>query len=655
MTEPVVDDVRVLGHEMLSWTDSTTVRSAATVLLYEALLPPDLGPGSTVLVVGPHAGRLVEHLVERVARVDVVIRSWPDAQDLAALDLGASLTVYCAGWDRFVAHDETYDCIVALDGLGRIFGPDSTFTPWQETVAQLSAKLAPRGELVLGVENTLGLQGLWSLEASQALVGDAEWPLPEGVEVSPTNLDGIRDELAPTSFNFESRALYPHVRRPTVAVSPQLLRGGVSDERLARLLAESFIAEDSVIQRDPQVTISEVLKHGLGLEMAPGWSVHITPADASSPEEARASIVYGEAVHGEFFGTAARVDVSGEGIWKRENLTKSVEGSLRKAGALQRDVALLEGVMPGGRTLEQHLLRACRAHDFARLRQHVRTYLAWLQEHALEQDWQSPWSAGDTERTTVVDGSTAFAHLENTVLDGSDLVVVDRSWRFDFAVPTDVAFVWNLRRFAERLIAAGAEHPWSKGSSPQALADTLAALAGLEVDDRTKQRSFALDAEVNGPPSPWTAPDHDHETTAAAIRARTPLSPMGYQAQAELQHALAVAGEQLQETQLQIDFLIGRLVMTNRKNHALRKKVKMLQSERSRLRTAVRRVRSSRLPMVGVARTRSSATAAGPRWQKPEEPPFAAQAQELRDGLPRLTPEMREGTDRGTSQDLTDG
>src|SRR5437868_1616313 len=94
--------------------------------------PAAAGPAATALL----AAALTADVASRVASVDLLVRSAPDAEELAELLDYAKGQVFCGSLDRFTA-DEQYDVIVALDGLERLVGPDTASFTWVEALERL--------------------------------------------------------------------------------------------------------------------------------------------------------------------------------------------------------------------------------------------------------------------------------------------------------------------------------------------------------------------------------------------------------------------------------------------------------------------------------------------------------------------------------------
>jgi hypothetical protein len=116
----------LIGAEMLNWSDLHPAdgRPASGGPAASALLDRVLRAADSVLIAGPHSLDLVVQIAERVAALDVLVRSAPDAEELAARLADHPVRVFCGALDRFGPdHGErSYDVVVALDGLPRLVG-----------------------------------------------------------------------------------------------------------------------------------------------------------------------------------------------------------------------------------------------------------------------------------------------------------------------------------------------------------------------------------------------------------------------------------------------------------------------------------------------------------------------------------------------------
>jgi len=75
----------LVGGEMLNWSDLRPgdARPAAAGPAAGALLAATLTADDSVLLAGPHAVELVSAVAAQVASVDLLVRSAPDAEELA--------------------------------------------------------------------------------------------------------------------------------------------------------------------------------------------------------------------------------------------------------------------------------------------------------------------------------------------------------------------------------------------------------------------------------------------------------------------------------------------------------------------------------------------------------------------------------------------
>src|SRR5689334_6239077 len=161
---------------MLNWSDlhPADSRPAVSGPAAAAVLAAALRPGDAVLIAGPHGHGLYADVVAVAESVDILVRSAPDAEELAESLGNAKTQVYCGSLDRF-ATDETYDLIVALDGLERLVGPDTESLPWVDALAKLTDRLAPGGRLLLGATNSFSVNRMIQPDITAALPRDEDW------------------------------------------------------------------------------------------------------------------------------------------------------------------------------------------------------------------------------------------------------------------------------------------------------------------------------------------------------------------------------------------------------------------------------------------------------------------------------------------------
>jgi hypothetical protein len=148
-----------------------------------------------------------------------------------------------------------------------------------------------------------------------------------------------------------------------------------------------------------------------------------------------------------------------------------------------RDYTAISGGLPEGAPLEATLREACAGGSITRVRGLVQRYADWLRD---ARSW-----AGDAA------GSRLFAVPSNVVGTADGLACVDPTWRWTADLDDDVVLVRGLRDFARRLLRSGAEHPWNPDISPDALTQTLAAMAGIEWNPALVDAVAAIEAELD--------------------------------------------------------------------------------------------------------------------------------------------------------------
>jgi hypothetical protein len=313
----VIDVTRsnLIGGEMLNWSDlhPGDARPAAAGPAATALLAAVLQPDDTVLIAGPHGADVITAAVEQVTAVDLLLRSAPDAEELAELLDDAKGQVFCGSVDRW-AVDETYDVIVALDGLERLVGPDTASFPWVQALDRLRARLRPGGRLLLGATNSFGFERLIQPDITAALPRDEDW-------------GRSTEDRAPAGFKQLTAAL-PNRDVQAYAVFPSLVQADVavtSVEGFAAVSAARAVASrnEGPVLMDPYRLVLDAAAAGVAFELAPAW----------------------------YFVVGAEAP------------------AVLPAGAVPDG----EGVL-----LEEHLLAALRSDDQAELRRVIPAYVAWL-------------------------------------------------------------------------------------------------------------------------------------------------------------------------------------------------------------------------------------------------------------------------------------
>jgi len=314
----------LVGGEMLNWSDLRPgdARPAAAGPAAGALLAATLTADDTVLLAGPHAVELVSAVAAQVASVDLLVRSAPDAEELAELLDDVKGQVFCGSVDRFAADEKSgagggYDVVVALDGIERLVGPDTAGFSWADGLDRLTGLLKPGGRLLLGATNAFGFERLVQPDITAALPRDEDWGR-DVADRAPAGFKPLVTALRTAGFDNEAAyAVFPSLVQADVAVT--------SVEGFAAVVAARAVAarNEGPVLMDPYRVVLDAAAAGLAFELAPAWYFVV--------------------------GAAA-------------------------------PAALPEGVVPEGEgvLLEEHLLTALRSDDQATLRRTIPSYVAWL-------------------------------------------------------------------------------------------------------------------------------------------------------------------------------------------------------------------------------------------------------------------------------------
>ena len=137
------------------------------------------------------------------------------------------------------------------------------------------------------------------------------------------------------------------------------------------------------------------------------------------------------------------------------------------ASGLSRDLALLEGDLPGGRLLGESLADLCAEHDVSGAGVLIRRL----------RDWLGP------EPDSAVSPAVVPVVVDRIALGPDSLDLVDRSFVAASEAERDVVLLRVLLRFAQDLLGSAGRHPWSSAATPKNVASSLVAAAGIEVRD----------------------------------------------------------------------------------------------------------------------------------------------------------------------------
>ncbi|WP_344844494.1 hypothetical protein [Kribbella ginsengisoli] len=255
----------MVGAEMLNWSDLRPAdgRPATGGPATAALLDAVLRPTDKVFVAGPHSLELLDLIATKVTSVDVLVRSAPDAEQIARVVSGR---VFCGALDRFTGTD-LYDVVVALDGLPRLVGPDTPSMTWTEGLALLKARMAPRGRLLLAAENAFGIERLLQPDVTATVPRNADWPgVVGGTLEAPVGLAAIRTALGALASSTTVYSVYPDLVTADLAMLTPT--GPLTAVAIGRSVAARHSGSTLM---DPYRLIQDAIAAGLGRELAPVW------------------------------------------------------------------------------------------------------------------------------------------------------------------------------------------------------------------------------------------------------------------------------------------------------------------------------------------------------------------------------------------------
>jgi hypothetical protein len=587
--ETLSSRITLLGGEMLNWSDLDRGPGQGKGPFASPLVVPVLSQllnkQTTALIVGPTAPWLLERFSDLVGSLDIVVRSWPDAHALNLRLNGKPVRIFCGGFEKFAEPAGHYDVVLALDGIPRVFSADSADQPWLDTLHRLRDLVKPGGRLVLGVANGLGLDALLDADASVKPPTDDIWPTSSEVELeAPPGLDAVRAALTSAGLTTEQHyAVYPQATTTSLMVHERVLSGHTGDEVLAVLASSAFAQGFGThpVLTDPRRMAREMMRHGTGLNLAPGWLFVTNTGTDPAPE----SFSYPDALITDnldhpYWAVVASLSRDEDGQWQRSLVDVGRSTSNRASGHLQREPARLAGTVPTGVLLEEQFLTACRHDDLNALRRLVRDYAQWLHDQAELKPWTDPWSSntGGGERL-VLPGEAVFATFENVMYDGKNLALLDSTWNTTLRVPYEIALTRALRRFGYRVLAGGLRHPWPSGMSPNRLTVTMASMVGVTVTPQLLERSARLEVELDGQQRNNTEAGDQQlyfelQTMGEQPMGAEPGQPRGYR------EALATVGRlstELAEAQSQIVWLDQTVQLREtqlRKEHRLSDDIK---------------------------------------------------------------------------------
>jgi SAM-dependent methyltransferase len=498
----VPPNLRLIGGEMLAWSDPRPARGRVLAHFARAACPPD----GRVLVAGPHERGLIEDLASAGAgggaAVTCLLRSYADSATLAEHLPGVQ--VLCGSLAK-LGPDEQFDVIVALDGLHRLTSVEGLNLSWGEALDALLGALRPGGRLLFTLENLLGVHELVRMTPWYADESDEAWtPAGEYDETRPRSLDQLTDRLATAGAPVAATYFgYPLPDAPGLLVrraqrTGEAAQAGRLDGIVAAACAEGFAG--TPVLTDPRQLATSALRAGLGHQLAPLWLVVADRGAAASPPPDVPEILVTDAGP-----RAVAYEITAD--WTRRPLGD--RPTELAAGPVRREPDRLAGPLPAGRPLEQELLGACLRRDVPAVRRMLGDYARWLAEHRDDQG--------------RLPGDAAFATPAQTAVDGPVFAPLDPSWRLAEPIPYDVALARGLRQFAVTLLTGGYSHPWPTTTDADGLTVILAGMAGHEVTHETVRRAVEVEVEITAAVRGYDEPERAaYAQWLATVEAGTP-------------------------------------------------------------------------------------------------------------------------------------
>ncbi|SDH87803.1 hypothetical protein [Nonomuraea jiangxiensis] len=447
-TSEAPENVRLIGGEMLLWSDMSTMggvtdwRVAALDLVRRMI--PESG---RVLLVGPHPQLLVDDVVERASDPAVLLRSYPDACALGERHPG--LAVFCGRLEVFEA-EQPYDLVLALDGLLRTHSAEAPAAAWIESLDALAALVAYGGRLVLGVRNDLGVDRFQEARPADREGGDDQWA-PHGFDPSyPSGPQALDRGLESAGLSVRRcYAAYPGRQAPRALLSREALARELPDAITFPLSARGG---DRMLVADPLRLTRLVFRHRLGEQLAPLWlAIATRPPHEAAYDTAPDDLPLGLIEEG-----ASLYELTPAGV------KRLPDGDERP--------------VPAGRVVEEILVEACAREDVRTVRELLGELAAWLE------------AGGDVSAAT-----------DSLVYDGERFAAIGPAAPPATTPDPRVVLCRILWRFAVRLQMAGHHHPWPWPLEADQLTLTLCGMAGRPCDPGDLDLARKLDAELGQP------------------------------------------------------------------------------------------------------------------------------------------------------------
>lgn len=461
--------VEVVRGEMQPWSDSDNATSG---LVLAALLDDVLPAGGRTLVLGPHGADLISVVLSRTSDATLLVRSVSDAE--AAQSSG--FRVVAGALDGLTG--ESFDVIVALDGLDRVLSYDSDDLNWSRRLDLLAALAAPDAVVLLGLENEFALTTLLDQRPPDQRHGDNDWRPLHDDPSRPVSAVQLASELA--RVGLDARTVFSvFAGEALLAVDvAAAARPGHLPTRLATEALESTAVPLLTPLQEPAATAARA---GLLASTSSSWLALTTPAPhaiytQSGPAVLRAARAAVSSTTAAAPAAAASSPGSGWAI----SLTPVADPGAAGGGDVHFDASVVPAQVPDGISVETMLFRLAAAEDVPGFRALAARLGDWAPTSRVLLRWDD----------VIIDGAT-FA------LGVSPWVTANDESREDL-----LAAAWQ--RFHERLISNHRRHPWPPWMVGDDLVSTWLAMSGVPAPD----------------PTPATTPDTPPATTAQVARGK---------------------------------------------------------------------------------------------------------------------------------------
>lgn len=491
--------VRLIGAEMLFQSELSKVGEASAIVDMLAMVS-ESRPLRSVLLLGPRASLLLDQ-IPTTSAVDVLVRGLPDARSIAAERMmHRTLTVWCGGLDRYAPEAE-YDLIVLLDEPSRLLTPDSRPFEHRELLRRVGTWLSDDGMLVVQAANAFSTESLLSLKMEPTKLTNARVeyadsladedheepldppPLPEdendlwwrgasGFPQRPFFWNELDSAIRASGLEWQaSYAAYPTHDQPAMLVNhaDAVPLGELARSHAVRL--QGALRTTQPFLQEPNALVADVIAAGQLVSLAPSW---VAVLHKGVRVDEAPCMVIGD------LGIAQRWRMSHTAVHDGDSYlwtTNGTHGSFTQSGNLRRDVLRSNQTPLGSDPLVLQMRDAVSRGNFDVIRRLVQLYTQWLSD--------------------LDPGVGLFATPDNVTFRNGQFAIADESWSWTGSgVDTDTMILYCLRHFSLRALKAGLSHPWRPDSSPDEIAQSLAAMAGRAPSAKQLAKVGRLDGEI---------------------------------------------------------------------------------------------------------------------------------------------------------------